>query len=145
MMLDGPTHNVPEIIYWISVRRVWGPVPGTALCPSMDMPPQTITHPDLGLWEAQGASGGPANPGILWQIPISLHSALQWLQGRLEDAGSSSHPHEVYFYCLVRDIHTCVACSRSFCTSGSAHPVLPCTKEQLLLRGYGPSYPALHK
>ncbi len=125
----------------------------------MDMPPQTITDPALNrsccsplllqtrsrvtcsggtcshLWKAQGASGGPANSGVQWQMPIELHSAGQWAQGPLEDVAPQATLMKSVSEYLVRDILTCW---RSFCR---ALAVLICTKEQIpvLLMGSGPS------
>ncbi len=50
------------------------------------------------LWKAQGASGGPENSGVQWQMSIDLHGAGQWAQGLLEDVGPSVHPQEICFW-----------------------------------------------
>lgn len=49
------------------------------------------------LWKVQGDSARPANSGLLWQIPVELHSARRWAQGPLEDVRPSDHPHEGCF------------------------------------------------
>lgn len=69
------------------------------------------------------ASCEPANSGNLQQMPITLHGARQWGQGPLEDIRPSNHILEVSF--------RPVAYWMSFCSSGSVHPVLICTKEQI--------------
>ncbi len=50
------------------------------------------------LWREQGANGGPADYGVLWQMPIKLHSAVLWAQIPLQDIRSSFHPHGVCFW-----------------------------------------------
>lgn len=50
------------------------------------------------LWKAHGASGRASNTGVLWRMPIELHSAGQWAQG----VRPSDHPHEDCFWLFVQ-------------------------------------------
>ncbi len=45
-----------------------------------------------------GTSGGPANSGVLWQMPIELHNAGLWAQVWLEDVRLPCHPYEIWFW-----------------------------------------------
>lgn len=49
------------------------------------------------LWKEQGASAGPANSVVLWQMAVELHGAGRWAQDPLEDARPSGHTREVCF------------------------------------------------
>ena len=100
-----------------------------------DMPPQTITDPlpnwscwqhnihhglsrrfhtchtcsvwaGSPLWREQGASGGPANFGVLWWMPIKMHGAGLWAQIPLEDASPHVALMESVCDSLVRNMHT---------------------------------------
>lgn len=70
--------------------------------------------------------GRLANSGVLWHVPIKLHSARVWEQDRQEVDGPSWHPHGACFWPSGSLLKV------SLQGSGSASPVSPHTMEKIL-------------
>lgn len=89
-------------------------------------PVWTCSHP----WRKWGANGGPANSGVLWQIPIKLHSAGLWAQVPLQGIGALMPPSWSLFLTVWSE--RCSPVAWILEGPGSAHPI-PRTKKQMPL------------
>lgn len=92
-------------------------------------------------WTERGTNGRSANSGVHWHMPIKLHGASLWAQVPQQDPHAAlTPPSERLFLSVWSEVHTSSLLEAILEGSGSAHPVPPCTKEQIAVLLLGPPY-----